>query len=118
MAGLIDAGKNLMLDGFAASALYVSLHSADPGTAGTAEITGGSYARQSAAWGSASAASLANDVNIVFNVAGTTTINHLGYWSADSGGTFYGSVQLDAEQTFATPGTYTIATGNLTESIS
>ena len=117
MAGLNNTGKNLMLDGFAASALYVSLHSADPGTGGTAEITGGSYARQSAAWGSASSASLSNDTAIVFNVAGTTTINHLGYWSANTGGTFYGSVQLDAEQTFATPGTYTIAIGNLTESV-
>ena len=47
----------------------------------------------------------------------TTTITVLGYWSASSGGTFYGSRALDAPQTFATAGTYTIAIGNLTEAI-
>lgn len=118
MAGLVAAGKNLMLSGFSGTATYVSLHTADPSTNGGSEVTGGSYARKSAAWGSPSAGSVTNGSNIVFDVPGSTTISYLGYWSAASGGTFYGSRALDTPQTFATAGTYTIASGNLSESIS
>jgi hypothetical protein len=42
----------------------------------------------------------------------------LGYWSASSGGTFYGSRALDVSQTFSSAGTYTISAGNLSESVS
>jgi len=68
-------------------------------------------------WAAASSASISSASTIVFDVPGSTTINHLGYWSASSGGTFYGARALDTAQTFATPGTYTIAIGNLTETI-
>jgi hypothetical protein len=118
MAGLVAAGRNLMLDGFAASATHVSLHTADPSTNGASEVTGGSYTRESAAWGSASNGNVTNGSNIVFDVPGSTTITHLGYWSSSSGGTFYGSRALDASQTYATAGTYTISAGNLSESVS
>lgn len=118
MAGLVDAGKGLMLSGFTASAAYVSLHTADPGSNGASEVTGGSYSRESASWGSPSAGAVANSGSIVFDVPSATTITHLGYWSAALGGTFYGSRQLDTSQTFSTAGTYTISGGNLSESIS
>ncbi len=115
--GLDAAGKGLMLSGFTAGALYVSLHTADAGTNGANEVTGGTYARKSAAWGSPAAGAVANSGAIVLDVPASTTITVLGYWSASSGGTFYGSRALDAPQTFATAGTYTIAIGNLTEAI-
>jgi hypothetical protein len=51
-------------------------------------------------------------------VPSSTTITHLGYWSASTAGTFYGSRALDTSQTFANAGTYTIAAGNLSESVS
>jgi hypothetical protein len=54
----------------------------------------------------------------VFDVAADRTITHVGYWSSDNAGTFYGGRALDESQTFATAGTYTIAAGNLSESIS
>jgi hypothetical protein len=50
-------------------------------------------------------------------VPGSTTITHIGYWSASTAGTFYGSRSLDAPQTYATTGTYTLASGNITESL-
>lgn len=118
MAGLVAAGKNLMLAGFTGTATYVSLHTADPSTGGTSEVTGGTYARKSAAWGSPSNGSVTNGSNIVFDVPASTTITHLGYWSASSNGTFYGSRQLDSSQAFTTAGTYTITAGNLSESVS
>lgn len=118
MAGLVAAGANLMLSGFTGTATYVSLHTADPSTGGTSEVTGGSYTRELAAWGSPSAGSVANATDVVFDVPGSTTITHIGYWSASSAGTFYGSRALDAQQAYATDGTYTIAAGNLSESVS
>jgi len=118
MAGLVAAGKNLMLSGFTGTATYVSLHTDDPSTNGANEVTGGTYARQSAAWGSPSNGAVSNASNIVLNVPASTTIKFIGYWSASSGGTFYGSRALDTNQTFATAGTYTVSSGNLSESVS
>lgn len=117
MAGIVAAGLNAYVTGFTAVAVYASLHTADPSTGGANEVTGGSYTRESISWGAASAGTAASDASIVFDVPGSTTITHLGYWSAVSGGTFYGSRALDTSQTYATDGTYTIATGNLSESV-
>lgn len=116
MAGLTSAGLDAHLDGFTAVALYASLHTADPGTSGTAELSAGSYTREVISWASASNGTAATDAQIVFDVP-PATISFLGYWSASSGGTFYGSRALDVPQTYATTGTYTIASGNLSESL-
>lgn len=118
MSGLNNTAKNLMLDALNA-ATFASLHTADPGPTGTGEVGGGSpaYARKALSWAAASAASKASSAGLVFDVPGSTTITHLGYWSALSGGTFYGSRPLDASQTFATQGTYTVATGGVVESV-
>jgi hypothetical protein len=117
MAGLVDNGKHLMLDGFATGVAFVSLHTADPDGSGSDEVTGGSYTREAISWASATSGSVVTDTQIVFDVPGSTTINHLGYWSASSAGTFYGARALDTAQTFATAGTYTIAAGNISETI-
>lgn len=117
MAGIVAAGLNAYVTGFTTVAVYASLHTADPSTGGANEVTGGSYTRESISWGAASAGTAASSAPIVFDVPGSTTITHLGYWSAVSGGTFYGSRALDTSQTYATDGTYTIATGNLSESV-
>lgn len=118
MAGLVDAGKNALLNGFTASASWVSLHTDDPGVSGSAEVSGGAYTREDATWAAAASASVSTSASIVFDVPGSTTIDHLGYWTASTSGTFLGSRALDTSQTYATAGTYTIASGNITESIS
>jgi hypothetical protein len=120
MAGIVNAGKHLMLAGFSGTAVHASLHTADPGSDGSSEVSGGSpaYTRESISWASPSSGAVASNSNIVFDVPASTTITHLGYWSASSGGTFYGSRALDTNQTFATQGTYTISSGNLTETVS
>ncbi len=114
---LNTAGKNAMLGGLTAVATHVSLHTADPGSTGTSEVSGSPYARELSNWAAASGGTAVNAGSIVFDVPGSTTITHLGYWSALSGGTFYGARELDASQTYATSGTYTIAAGNLSESV-
>lgn len=120
MAGLVNAGKHVMLDAFGTSAGFVSLHTADPGTGGTSEVPNSgspAYARKAIAWSAAASGSKANSGTITFDVPGSTTITHLGYWSASTGGTFYGSRALDANQTYATQGTYSIAAGGVVESL-
>lgn len=118
MAGLNNTAKNLMLDQLGTVVAYASLHTADPGTTGTSEVTGGSpaYARKSLTWAGASTASKASNAGVVFDVP-PATITYLGYWSAATAGTFYGSRPLDSPQTFATQGTYTLASGNISESL-
>ena len=119
MAGLVNASKNSMLDNFGTLAAFVSLHTADPSTTGTSEVTGGTpaYARKAVTWAAAASSSKSSNVQVVFDVPAATTITHLGYWSASTGGTFYGCRPLDTNQTYATAGTYTIASGAITETL-
>lgn len=110
MAGLNNTGKNIMLDALAAAADFFSLHTADPGTGGTSETTGGSpaYARKASGWGAASAASVVS-TSVTFDApAGTYT--HIGYWSASTSGTFYGSRALAASITLGAQGQVTVST--------
>lgn len=69
MPGLTDAGEIAVLDeiynagsgAFPAGNVFVALHSADPGDTGaTAELTGGSYARQQVDFTAAAAGTLSN----------------------------------------------------------
>lgn len=115
---LNGTGLSAQVSGLTAVAVYASLHTAEPNASGSSEVTGGSYTRESISWAAASNGTAATNANIVFDVPASTTITHVGYWSAVSGGTFYGSRVLDASQTFATAGTYTISAGNLSESVS
>lgn len=111
-------GLNAQVGGLTAVAVYASLHTAEPNASGSSEVSGGSYTRETISWGSSSNGTATNDAQIVFDVPTGTTITYLGYWSAASAGTFYGSRQLDVSQTFSSDGTYTIAVGNLSESVS
>lgn len=107
-------GKNSLLDGLAADAAYLSLHTGNPSTTGANEVTGGSpaYARKSVTWSAASGGALTSSNSQVFDVPAGTTIQYVGLWSAVSAGTFYGHVTITNE-TFAGQGTYTINTGDV-----
>lgn len=107
---LVANGKNLMLDALAGRAAYVSLHSADPGTRGTSELSGGSpaYSREAITWGSASSGSLTSSDRPVFDVPASSSVVYVGLWSADTGGTFYGSGVASAREDFGGQGTYTL----------
>lgn len=79
---------------------YISLHTADPGTTGASEATGGSpaYARKQTTWsGGASDGTVAGS-QVTFDVpAGTYT--HFGVWTAATGGTYIGGFALSASAT-------------------
>ncbi|QFP94816.1 hypothetical protein SEA_MARSHAWN_30 [Mycobacterium phage Marshawn] len=53
MAGGTDAFKQATVTAIGAQGALISLHSADPGTTGANELTGGSYARKTTTWGAA-----------------------------------------------------------------
>ena len=104
---LNNTALNAMLDHLDTLVTHVSAHTADPGTTGTSEVAGGSYARQSITFGAAATGNLDSSNTPVIPIPAATTITHLGLWSADSGGTFYGSADI-TDETFGSAGNYTV----------
>ncbi|WP_068922182.1 phage tail fiber protein [Planobispora rosea] len=105
---LTNAAKHVMLDELATVAVYVSLHTADPGSTGTSEVTGGSYTREAITWNAAASGALDSSNTPVFDVPAGTTVTHWGLWSAATNGTFYGGNSLSASEAFTGAGTYTL----------
>lgn len=99
--------------GIVAACGFISLHTADPGTTGASEVSGGSYARQTVSWGSPSSGTVANTNIITFSVP-TGTIAYFGLWSLVTAGVYQVGGQLSASVTFASTGNYTIPVGGLT----
>lgn len=104
---LTEAAKNAMLNELGTLAVQVSLHTADPGTTGANECSGGSpaYARQSISWSPAAGGNLDSANTPVFDVLGPAT--HGGLWSAD-GTVFHGGGPLSNPKTDDGQGTYTL----------
>ena len=105
MAGYNNTSKDAGLTAIGAAATWISLHTADPGTTGTSEVTGGTYARLQTTWGTAAASSMTGS-QVTINVPASTTIEYWGVWSAASGGTYYEGGALPANQTYGSAGTY------------
>lgn len=82
--------------------VYVQLHTAAPGTAGTTGVSAGSSTRQSVTFGAASAGSVSISGTPQWTNGGTSeTITAVSLWSAASAGTFIASGQLSASQAWA-----------------
>lgn len=96
---------NRAYNGVAGTVTHMSMHTASPGTTGANEVTGGTYARVSKAYGSPTAG--AGDVASAaqFNIPSGTTVTHWGAW--DDTDYLFGEA-LAAEQEFASDGTYTL----------
>jgi len=108
------AGKNLMLDALGAVAVFVSLHDGAPGDNGANEISGGApaYIRKAITWNGAAAGSIDSSNAPELDVPSSTTVAYVGFWSAESGGTFYGFADV-TDEVFAAQGTYTVADADL-----
>jgi len=104
MAGFNNTALNIMVDAIAAAGTYISAHTADPGSTGTSEVAGGSYARQQTTWGAASSGDRVGS-QVSIPIPAGTTVTHWGIWSASSSGTFYGGFALSASETFGAAGT-------------
>jgi hypothetical protein len=100
---------------FTVSSVYVSLHTGDPGETGTAEVTGGSYARAIATFDAAAnpAGTTQNSANLQFTNMPASTITHVGLWDASSTGNFLWGGALVASKTLNAGDTFQINTGDL-----
>jgi hypothetical protein len=96
---LANAWLNVMRGGgvgstFTAPAtLFLELHTADPGSAGTTAVAT-TTTRQALTMAAASAGSAAESVTPSWTGAATETITHIACFSAASAGTFYWSAAL------------------------
>lgn len=97
--GSISVGeRNKMLDAWAgraaysaSAAVYVQLHTGDPGAAGTANVAA-SNTRVAATFGAApSAGAISNTTEIQLDVTASEVLTHVSCWSAAAAGTFLGS---------------------------
>lgn len=90
MAIAVTATKESLAGSYAALATHASLHTADPGTTGTSEVTGGSpaYARVAITWTAGSSDGIYTTNTLTFNLPASTAVTHIGLWSASTGGSF------------------------------
>ncbi len=102
----------------APSTVYVSLHTGSPvdDDSGANEVSGGAYARQSAAFGTISNGSVSTNATITYPVATANygTVSHIGIYDASSSGNllFHGAVTTS--KTIETGDQFQISSGNLT----
>lgn len=98
---LLNVGANAM----AASATHLSLATANPEPSGTNQSTA---ARVAASWPGAATGDLTITNKAFTGGAANGPCTHVCFWSAISGGIFYGSVALTGDTTFNSAGEYTI----------
>ena len=100
---------------FSVAPQYTSLHTADPGTTGASETSGGAgpYARQSTSFGVI--ASGANASNTAQNFTGMPSITsaYFGIWTAVSSGTYICGGALGASLTIPAGSTVSFAIGSI-----
>lgn len=122
MAGnLSNYLENKLLDHFLGTTsfampatVYVGLYSAAPGDAGGGtEISGGSYARQSAAFSAAASGATSNSANIDFTGMPAVTVVAIGIHDASTAGNLLLWGTLTTNKTTDAGDTLRIATGDL-----
>lgn len=78
---------------YGTNASFASLHSADPGTTGTSEISGGApaYARKALTWAAGTVDGIVT-ASATFDVPASTGVAFAGLFTASTGGTFLDKV--------------------------
>ncbi len=102
---LNDRALDGMADWLAGVATYLALHSAEPGPTGLNETTA---TRVAAGWGPATGGRLLLPARTFIGGIPNGPVTHLGFWSAPTGGLFYGSGQLAGDQVFNANGAYNL----------
>lgn len=111
------AGRNQVLPGLLSGTLYVALHSADPGDAGTTnELSDGNYTRQAVTFTVDSATGLASNAGALSfpALASAATVTHISIKTATAGGTTLVRQPLAAGQSFSAAGVPSFAAGAIT----
>ena len=111
MAGHSDTMRNDALTAVtsASGASFFGAHTADPGSSGSNEVSGGSYARAQAVPPSVTTVGTVTFPSAVLNIPIGVTVTHWARYKTASGGTPYDSGQFGAPVPFTgAPGTLTI----------
>lgn len=95
----------------AIATVYIQVHTADPGSAGTTGISVGSTVRLLVAFNAASGGSMTLSSIATWTNGGTSeTLTHISFWDASSGGTFLRSATLSSSQAWVSTNTYQLTT--------
>jgi hypothetical protein len=98
------------------SALYMALHTADPGDSGTAsEVTGGSYAQQTIAFGSTAGSTAVSSGVVNFASMPACTVTHFSIRDASGGNPLFIG-PLSTPQTVTAGQTLTFPAGQVSVS--
>jgi hypothetical protein len=95
MAIATSQQKENLAIAYGAAATYASIHTADPGTTGTSEVTGGApaYARKALTWAAGSVDGVVT-ASCTFDVPASTTVAYAGLFTAVTAGTFLDKVAV------------------------
>lgn len=103
----------------APTAIWMQLHTGDPGASGTNNVAGNTTRKDvTAVFSAASGGAVTNDVAVTWTSVSTSEdYTHYGIFSASSAGTFYWSGTITANPVTAGD-TFTLAIGDIDASIS
>lgn len=108
---LNDAILNIGAAAMQTAAAYAAIHTAEPNGSGSNESTA---AREAIVWDTPAGGDMVLDAALEFTGgASGGPATHIGFWSASSGGTFYGWYALSGDQTFNAAGEYSVPTGTI-----
>lgn len=114
MAIAVAATREALALAYGAEGNFISLHTADPGTTGANEATGGGYARQATTWSGGAVDGVIAGTQVEVPVpAGTFT--HVGIFDAVTAGNFVDSYAIPGGVTLSVIGTVKV-TPTFTES--
>jgi len=100
---------------FAVATVYMQLHTAAPGSAGTANQAT-ETSRKAVTFGTPSAGSMTNDAAVTWtNISGNQDANHASFWDLSTGGNFLFSGTITASS-YNTGDTYQVDIGGVTVS--
>lgn len=104
----VNAMFHPMLTAAASTAVEASLHTGDPGTTGTNEVSDGDYERQAVGWTTPASGAITADGELTFLVPslGSGNVTHVGLWN--SSGDWLGDAVAAVPQPFPTAGTATV----------
>lgn len=98
--------------------IKMSLHTADPGATGASEVSGGSYARQTAGYNAASSGACALAGTLSFTLMPAATVTHIGLWDSTGTPKFLQGAALSASKTVGAGDTLQITAATNTFSAS
>lgn len=99
---------------YANAAVYVQLHTGDPGAAGTSNVAGETDRTQGTFGSVASGGAISNTADIAWTSVSTTEVlSHISLWSASTSGTYLGSAALTQSKSVNSGDNFSIPSGDL-----